>query len=123
LGFTDVTSGDVFSYVFYLTSASGGFIQDTSSAVVADGSLSLQTGTFTAASLAGNYIANWSGVSGKNGFEEDFNAQFALSNATSNNITGVVDYTELANRDRKSTRLNSSHGSISYAVFCLKKTD
>src|SRR5438128_4131005 len=26
-----------------------------------------------------------------------------------------------ASRDRKSTRLNSSHGSISYAVFCLKK--
>src|SRR5207249_10172932 len=27
----------------------------------------------------------------------------------------------LASRDRKSTRLNSSHVSISYAVFCLKK--
>src|SRR2546422_4421066 len=26
-----------------------------------------------------------------------------------------------APRDRKSTRLNSSHGYISYAVFCLKK--
>src|SRR5207245_9578194 len=26
-----------------------------------------------------------------------------------------------AGGDRKSTRLNSSHGSISYAVFCLKK--
>src|SRR2546422_4580027 len=26
-----------------------------------------------------------------------------------------------AKRDRKSTRLNSSHGYISYAVFCLKK--
>src|SRR5258708_12558503 len=26
-----------------------------------------------------------------------------------------------ANRDRKSTRLNSSHQIISYAVFCLKK--
>src|SRR5689334_21886931 len=26
-----------------------------------------------------------------------------------------------ANGDRKSTRLNSSHSSISYAVFCLKK--
>src|SRR5438309_5839962 len=26
-----------------------------------------------------------------------------------------------ARRDRKSTRLNSSHSSISYAVFCLKK--
>src|SRR5207245_5967546 len=29
--------------------------------------------------------------------------------------------TDDAARDRKSTRLNSSHGSISYAVFCLKK--
>src|SRR5699024_12597773 len=27
----------------------------------------------------------------------------------------------LRRRDRKSTRLNSSHVSISYAVFCLKK--
>src|SRR5438067_9222264 len=27
----------------------------------------------------------------------------------------------IANEDRKSTRLNSSHVSISYAVFCLKK--
>src|SRR3989337_3467904 len=29
----------------------------------------------------------------------------------------------LVERDRKSTRLNSSHGSISYAVFCLNKTN
>src|SRR5438128_12472754 len=28
---------------------------------------------------------------------------------------------EASSQDRKSTRLNSSHGSISYAVFCLKK--
>src|SRR5690348_17421086 len=28
---------------------------------------------------------------------------------------------EVDSRDRKSTRLNSSHPSISYAVFCLKK--
>src|SRR2546422_4675258 len=28
---------------------------------------------------------------------------------------------ELGQIDRKSTRLNSSHGYISYAVFCLKK--
>src|SRR3712207_8001945 len=26
-------------------------------------------------------------------------------------------------KDRKSTRLNSSHANISYAVFCLKKND
>src|SRR5688572_31051792 len=28
---------------------------------------------------------------------------------------------EWSRRDRKSTRLNSSHSQISYAVFCLKK--
>src|SRR2546422_6697433 len=31
------------------------------------------------------------------------------------------DVLQDAQRDRKSTRLNSSHGYISYAVFCLKK--
>src|SRR3712207_8836115 len=31
----------------------------------------------------------------------------------------VMDMTE--RKDRKSTRLNSSHANISYAVFCLKK--
>src|SRR5256884_7268386 len=30
-------------------------------------------------------------------------------------------YRGAAREDRKSTRLNSSHGYISYAVFCLKK--
>src|SRR2546429_2827282 len=33
----------------------------------------------------------------------------------------VLGYWEMVARDRKSTRLNSSHGYISYAVFCLKK--
>src|SRR2546430_7670223 len=31
------------------------------------------------------------------------------------------DSSRLVIRDRKSTRLNSSHSQISYAVFCLKK--
>src|SRR5256885_6529465 len=35
-------------------------------------------------------------------------------------VTGLVGV-PLAGRDRKSTRLNSSHLVISYAVFCLKK--
>src|SRR2546422_7755363 len=38
--------------------------------------------------------------------------------------TPKVENYEVANstfQDRKSTRLNSSHGYISYAVFCLKK--
>src|SRR5207245_4719067 len=34
---------------------------------------------------------------------------------------GVDAVRDIVGQDRKSTRLNSSHGSISYAVFCLKK--
>src|SRR5207248_3916311 len=33
----------------------------------------------------------------------------------------AVPEDEAVGRDRKSTRLNSSHRTISYAVFCLKK--
>src|SRR3712207_6919288 len=33
----------------------------------------------------------------------------------------VLDVAEDQRQDRKSTRLNSSHANISYAVFCLKK--
>src|SRR2546422_5535398 len=40
-------------------------------------------------------------------------------------VIAVQDYlyatSQIAQTDRKSTRLNSSHGYISYAVFCLKK--
>src|SRR5699024_11921862 len=34
---------------------------------------------------------------------------------------GVIGILQCHGEDRKSTRLNSSHVSISYAVFCLKK--
>src|SRR2546429_6831129 len=35
--------------------------------------------------------------------------------------TASIRFHERLGLDRKSTRLNSSHGYISYAVFCLKK--
>src|SRR2546430_7039567 len=38
--------------------------------------------------------------------------------ATGNILRAVFNYVRT---DRKSTRLNSSHSQISYAVFCLKK--
>src|SRR2546422_7591415 len=40
---------------------------------------------------------------------------------TTRTLTRLPGGDERANPDRKSTRLNSSHGYISYAVFCLKK--
>src|SRR6266849_6529513 len=47
------------------------------------------------------------------------------AHATTNSAAGVTDFRKimpvLERIDRKSTRLNSSHEWISYAVFCLKK--
>src|SRR5256885_7695788 len=36
-------------------------------------------------------------------------------------LAATISWAQSGNRDRKSTRLNSSHLVISYAVFCLKK--
>src|SRR5687768_17675654 len=50
---------------------------------------------------------------------------FQLEESSSSNELRVISLTReivyLLAVDRKSTRLNSSHGYISYAVFCLKK--
>src|SRR2546422_4370703 len=43
-------------------------------------------------------------------------AEILLSHTHWDHIQGLPHF-----KDRKSTRLNSSHGYISYAVFCLKK--
>src|SRR3712207_8054048 len=42
---------------------------------------------------------------------------YTVSDGQGSTATGTVTVTV----DRKSTRLNSSHANISYAVFCLKK--
>src|SRR3712207_8752886 len=43
---------------------------------------------------------------------------FHLTTDRTNLVTEILFY-----QDRKSTRLNSSHANISYAVFCLKKNN
>src|SRR5690606_40118451 len=45
----------------------------------------------------------------------------AESYRLSNRFREAIPYFEKVLEDRKSTRLNSSHVKISYAVFCLKK--
>src|SRR3712207_4218333 len=49
-------------------------------------------------------------------YEESFFRTHASSGAGARGLMQVTDPV-----DRKSTRLNSSHANISYAVFCLKK--
>src|SRR2546422_8484159 len=45
----------------------------------------------------------------------------ALETAVILEVQEVIPLRAQLDTDRKSTRLNSSHGYISYAVFCLKK--
>src|SRR2546430_7098284 len=56
-----------------------------------------------------NERGNGCGISDVEGLMEDFAAN------------GFADVRGRFSKDRKSTRLNSSHSQISYAVFCLKK--
>src|SRR5690348_17824123 len=44
-----------------------------------------------------------------------------IASSTTMPIASTMASSETEFEDRKSTRLNSSHPSISYAVFCLKK--
>src|SRR5690606_40518078 len=46
---------------------------------------------------------------------------YNVKEGRANSFKNVVTYSADQGRDRKSTRLNSSHVKISYAVFCLKK--
>src|SRR5947209_14740796 len=48
-------------------------------------------------------------------------AALAKLGAEQKKLVIVPGATHLFEEDRKSTRLNSSHANISYAVFCLKK--
>src|SRR2546422_2130372 len=54
-----------------------------------------------------------------NGAIEGVAAPESANNAAAQ--TAFIPLLTLGIPDRKSTRLNSSHGYISYAVFCLKK--
>src|SRR5690625_6651489 len=56
---------------------------------------------------------------GKNLSSFDFTAVEGVSKAQVYDLINQTDW--LKKGDRKSTRLNSSHVAISYAVFCLKK--
>jgi hypothetical protein len=99
--FTFKDSGlGTFTNVFYMISPTQAVVQDISPGLITVGPMLAQSGSpFTNANLAGNYALSWDGVqlgvTTSIPFQEDLVGQYVLSNASSNNITGVVDYTEL----------------------------
>src|SRR3712207_8496016 len=52
-------------------------------------------------------------------YDDSFSVKITLLGF--NIVDTVIDANNPTFEDRKSTRLNSSHANISYAVFCLKK--
>src|SRR3712207_7449575 len=62
--------------------------------------------------------ANASAMSLDKGAANDYG--YVAKDGTEVDVGGVLDV-GMVYADRKSTRLNSSHANISYAVFCLKK--
>src|SRR2546421_4335782 len=52
---------------------------------------------------------------------EHWNTNLVPADNMMRSCTDCSSRSRIARRDRKSTRLNSSHDQISYAVFCLKK--
>src|SRR5690606_41570066 len=63
-------------------------------------------------------VARDVGVEGRLGGQADVPGAAGLWRDLTNNVNELAGN---LTRDRKSTRLNSSHVKISYAVFCLKK--
>src|SRR2546427_5266833 len=59
-------------------------------------------------------------IADRGAFMDEVGEEIVHSGPTLDEIDDAVKSSDLP-RDRKSTRLNSSHSQISYAVFCLKK--
>src|SRR5256884_5804961 len=77
--------------------------------------------TVTRVAKAGNICAN--GAAGRGLLAKVLLNHVVAVEAVLSPKVDVKVCRSLVQRDRKSTRLNSSHGYISYAVFCLKKKE
>ena len=63
-------------------------------------------------------VSKWTGIPISKMLEGERDKLLRMENAIQERVVGQG---EAVKADRKSTRLNSSHTVISYAVFCLKK--
>ena len=122
LSFQNSSSTTTYSFVFYLSSANGGVMQDVSgpsgtgtAVVVADGSILSQSGSpFTSSNITGPYAMNWSGLvtsggSFANQDEEDLLAQETIKSL---NLSGTYDLFQFTGLTLDTDR--GSSGSINF---------
>jgi hypothetical protein len=92
-----------FSFVFYLVSPTQAVIQDTSTGVIADGTMLAQATGPISISPTANFAFNWSGInlgsSNNIQFEEDFVGQYT-PNAAAGGFNGAMDFTELGSANK-----------------------
>jgi hypothetical protein len=99
LTFQDSGLNNPFQFVFYLVSSTQAVIQETSSGVIADGSMLAQAAGPLSFPTTGNFAFNWSGIilnsSNTIQFEEDFVGQYSPGSTGANGFNGAVDFEEL----------------------------
>lgn len=117
------SSLNVYSFVFYLSSATSGVIQevspnDTSPAfAVADGTIALQSGSpFSSSNITGPYAMNWSGLvsSSTAQDEEDLLAQQTV---TTLNLSGTYDLFQFTALSQGTNPLGTDLGSTGSINF------
>lgn len=117
------SSTNLYSFVFYLSSASSGVIQEVSpndttpAFAVADGTIALQSGSpFSSSNITGPYAVNWSGLVTSSGVqdEEDLLAQETI---TSLNLSGTYDLYQFTGLSLGTNPLGTNLGSTGSITF------
>ena len=111
------------TYWLTVTDANGCTIYPPDTVIIGEPT-QLTTSVSSTSSMCGGTVANGTTEVVASGGTPNYSYLWNTG-ATTSNISLLVagTYTVIVtdNKDRKSTRLNSSHKPISYAVFCLKK--
>jgi hypothetical protein len=119
--FKDPNLSVPFTFVFYLSSATNGVIQDVTQSTtngatdVADGAIGGQTGSpFSSTNITGTYAMNWSGLSIQAGVadEEDLVSQATVSNLALSGAADIFEFQSIFLNNTGAQTDNAITGSI-----------
>jgi hypothetical protein len=121
VSFKDPNLSVPFTFVFYLSSATNGVIQDVTQSTtngatdVADGAIGGQTGSpFSSSNITGTYAMNWSGLSIQAGVadEEDLVSQTTVSNLALSGAADIFEFQSVFLNNTGAQTDNAVTGSI-----------